>query len=1166
MNPSPDASAPIVDRHAFRFLPTGTIVGLVVGVVTVVAFGLVSYRALSESAATADRLSRTQDVIERLQVLLSDLKDAETGQRGYLLTGRDDYLTPYTTARTTVPRDLDALRLLIVDNALQKKRLEAVTPLIDAKLDELQETIALRQAGNLAGALAIVQSDRGRVAMDRIRAGLGQIQSTENFLLSGREAEWQAAERASFIITLAGVAILLGLLAAATWLLARAYRDRETEAWMRAGQSGLAARMLGDRQIDALGQRIVAYLSRRLGAVVASIHADDGDGVMRALAGFGTAAGHDVESAPPGVRPPDAPGLVEQVLRDREPLVVRALPDGYLPVRSGVGSGSPRELLIVPAIAHDEVIAVLEFGFLRPVAPEDRELLGRVAPTIAIAFRAARAALRIQNLLEETQGQTEELQAQQEELRVNNEELEEQGRALKASQAQLEGQQAELEQTNSQLEEQAQILESQKDVLVESQRGLAEKAAELERSNQYKSEFLANMSHELRTPLNSTLILAKLLADNKNGNLTPEQVKFADTISSAGNDLLTLINDILDLSKIESGKVELDIADVTVARIVEPLVKVFEQTAKQKQLVLKATIEPGTAQQVETDAQRVGQILKNLLSNALKFTAKGEVALRVYAPAPDAIAFAVADSGIGIPEHQQDIIFEAFRQADGSTHRRYGGTGLGLSISRDLARLLGGDIAVSSTAGRGSVFTLTLPTRAAANAPSAEAARPAPTDMPAARPTPSSASPVPPPTAAAAANAAPGLAEVAADDRDKLSPTARAILVIEDDLRFAAILQELAHELGFQCIVTHSAGEGLAAATRYLPSAILLDMQLPDHSGLGVLDQLKQNPKTRHIPVHIASASDHQVAARALGAVGYDLKPVKREQLVEALEGLRERLAQKLRRVLVVEDDERQLDSIRELLQSEDVEIVGSANAADALARLRATTFDCMVMDLNLPDLSGYELLERMSQQEDVPFPPVIVYTGRMLTRDEEQRLRRYSKSIIIKDARSPERLLDEVTLFLHQVEEKLPAERQRMLREVRNRDASLEGRRILVVEDDVRNVFALTSVLEPKGATIDIARNGIEALERLALGARDPAKAIDLVLMDIMMPEMDGYTAMREIRKQPALKKLPIIALTAKAMRDDQEKCLAAGANDYVAKPLDVEKLLSLIRVWMPK
>jgi CheY-like chemotaxis protein len=404
------------------------------------------------------------------------------------------------------------------------------------------------------------------------------------------------------------------------------------------------------------------------------------------------------------------------------------------------------------------------------------------------------------------------------------------------------------------------------------------------------------------------------------------------------------------------------------------------------------------------------------------------------------------------------------------------------------------------------------------------------------------------------------------DDRSQLVPGRRAILVIEDDPRFAAILRDMAHEMHFQCVVCTSAGEGVAAAARYLPSAIVLDMNLPDYSGLGVLDQLKRNPATRHIPVHVVSVADYVHEALELGAIGYALKPVKREQLVDALAKLEAKVSQGLHRVLVVEDDARQRESLRHLLGNTDVQIVAVANAAQALEQLGATTFDCMVLDLHLPDLSGYELLERMAEQDGVSFPPVIVYTGRQLGRDEEQRLRRFSRSIIIKDARSPERLLDEVTLFLHQVESQLPAESQRLLKQVRDRDRALEGRTILVVEDDVRNIFALSSVLEPKGARIQIARNGREALEALDQAGAPGTPAVDLVLMDIMMPEMDGYTAMREIRKRVDGKKLPIIALTAKAMRDDQEKCLSAGANDYIAKPLDVEKLLSLVRVWMPK
>jgi CheY-like chemotaxis protein/two-component sensor histidine kinase len=685
------------------------------------------------------------------------------------------------------------------------------------------------------------------------------------------------------------------------------------------------------------------------------------------------------------------------------------------------------------------------------------------------------------------------------------------------------------------------------------------------------------MSHELRTPLNSSLILARLLADNKEGNLTPKQVSFAETICSAGNDLLALINDVLDLSKIEAGKVEVTPETVSLSRLLDGLVKTFQATAREKRLAFTLTVEPGTDDRIETDPQRLAQILRNLLSNALKFTDQGEVSLRVFPGADGTIAFAVRDTGIGIAEHQQSVIFEAFRQADGSTHRKYGGTGLGLSISRDLARLLGGDISMRSVVGEGSVFTLTLPVVYAGSA----ALHPAPDQAAAASSPQDAGSPAPPardlrsreprvPAPPAAewrpSDVRPLKPTAIEDDRDRLRPDARCLLVIEDDPRFAKILRDLAHERGFQCVVTHSAGDGLSAAAIYRPSAILLDINLPDHSGLGVLDHLKHHSDTRHIPVHVLSVADYTREALERGAVGYALKPVKREQLVDAFRNLEARLSQSLRRVLVVEDDERQRESIRELLENADVQITGVRNAGDALAQLRAVTFDCVVMDLNLPDLSGYELLETMARQDAVSFPPVIVYTGRSLTRDEEHGLRRFSKSIIIKDARSPERLLDEVTLFLHQMEDRLPIERQRMLKTARSREAALEDRRILVVEDDVRNIFALSSVLEPKGATVEIARNGREAIDALTRGLIDPAAAIDLVLMDIMMPEMDGLTAMRAIRKRAEWKKLPIIALTAKAMKDDQERCLDAGANDYIAKPLDVEKLLSLVRVWMPK
>jgi CheY-like chemotaxis protein/CHASE3 domain sensor protein len=1181
-------------------LPPGPLTGFAVAVVAIAVIALSTYRALDSRERAAEGVKHTLEVIQQLEGLLSGLKDAETGQRGFLLTGDEKYLEPYTNATAALPGNVTALRRLMADDTEQQQRLDSLQGLVANKMQEIAETVAIRRSGDPAEAIAMIRSDRGLAVMTRIRALVSELDADERALLVSRQTDWDNAVSMSTFITVGGSALLLLLVGASAVMASRDYRARETAAWIRSGQTGLSTTLQGEQRLDTLGDHVLQFLAGHLDAQVGAVYIPDGDGQFRRVAGYALPVGSQDGSGKDAdalmLRPGD--GLLGQAAKERRTLHVTDVPDGYLPVTSSLGRGKPAQLLIAPATVDGVVQAVVELGFFDKVTAAERELMDRASEILGAAVRGSKDRTRLEELLEETQRQAEELQTQQEELRVNNEELEEQGSALKESQAQMEAQQTELEQTNAQLEEQAQLLEARNDELSRIQLALNERAGDLERANQYKSEFLANMSHELRTPLNSSLILSKLLADNKDGNLTAEQVKFAQTITTAGNDLLALINDILDLSRIEAGKIDLAVEPVSISRIVDQLIKGVQPVAEQKKLKLGVAIEPGAPDTIETDAQRVGQVMKNLLSNALKFTERGEVALRVFSSDNTSVSFAVRDTGIGIADHQREIIFEAFHQGDGSTHRKYGGTGLGLSISRDLARLLGGDITVQSTLGEGSVFTLTLPlvytgalvepagaahqqegSSATATATATTPAtagegsssvtvqgsplRPARPARPSTGTDLSRSSVVGSGSGAAAAHIAPAEIE---DDRDHLTADTRRLLVVEDDVPFAAILRDLARELGFQCIVTHSANDGVTAALAYRPSAVLLDINLPDHSGLGVLDQLKRNPETRHVPVHILSVEDYSQEALARGAIGYALKPVKREQLVDAFQLLESKLSQGLRRVLVVEDDERQRESIRQLLEIGDVQIVAVENAGDALGQLAAQTFDCMVMDLNLPDLSGYELLEQMAGQEDVAFPPVIVYTGRSLTRDEEQRLRRFSKSIIIKDARSPERLLDEVTLFLHQVESTLPAERQRMLQHARHRESALEGRRILVVEDDARNIFALSSVLEPKGATVEIARNGREALDVLTRQGGQAGQAIDLVLMDIMMPEMDGLTAMREIRKRPEWKKLPIIALTAKAMRDDQLKCLAAGANDYIAKPLDVEKLLSLVRVWMPK
>ena len=921
--------------------------------------------------------------------------------------------------------------------------------------------------------------------------------------------------------------------------------------WLQAGQVRLAENMSGEQRLDELGANLLRFLAEYLGAQAGAVFIRDGDGFRR-HATYGVPADGRM---PDHVRPGD--GLLGQAVKDGRGFLLHEVPEDYLYFGSGLGQAKPRHLLIAPVRVEGEIHAVLELGFIGAAGERHVEFLESVSESAAIAIRSAKFRIRLQELLEETQQQAEELQAQSEELRTANEELERQSLSLQDSQSRLEMQQAELEQTNAHLEEQAQALESQRDDLSRAQSALQGQARDLEQASRYKSEFLANMSHELRTPLNSLLIMARLLADNRDGNLSSDQIRYAETIETSGNDLLLLIDDILDISKIEAGKVELQARRVGIVQIAGKVKAAFEAAALQKGLTLRTEILPDTPDALETDPQRLEQVLKNFLSNGIKFTEKGGVVLSIGPAADGRLTFSVRDTGVGIPVEQQQAVFEAFRQADGTISRKYGGTGLGLSISRELARLLGGEIRLESAVDQGSTFSLLLPPAydAALVRPKAEA------------PPPAISSPlIQPPADNGASAAGPRRQEDIEDDREHLSGDGRAILIVEDDVAFARILCDLAHEMGFQCLFAKTADEGVLMARQYLPNAVILDMGLPDHTGMSVLDRLKRDVRTRHIPVHVVSVSDYTHMALSYGAVGYALKPVKREELIRVLEGLEARFAQRLRRVLVVDDDASQLESLRLLLASRDVETVAARTGGECLGKLAAETFDCVVLDLNLPDASGFEVLEKLSVDEAVSFPPVIVYTGRDLSADEELRLRRYSKSIIIKGAKSPERLLDEVTLFLHQVVAELPEKHQKMLAKSLNRDEALEGRHILVVEDDVRNVYALTSLFEAHGVTVRIARNGLEALRALDELPEKGARPIDLVLMDVMMPEMDGLTATREIRNRPQWKDLPIISLTAKAMAHDHEQCIAAGANDYLAKPLDIDKLLSLVRVWMPR
>ncbi|QBL40693.1 response regulator [Stenotrophomonas sp. ASS1] len=927
----------------------------------------------------------------------------------------------------------------------------------------------------------------------------------------------------------------------------QARRDAMRALWLQEAENAVAMSLRGDLGPEQIAEAAATSLGAQLQADVAAVYRLEG-GRLQLTGGLALPSGMPASLAL-------QEGVAGQVARDERIRHLHGGDDAVLELQTSLGRLPVRERILAPISSDGAVVGIIELGRTR-AGEQDRldiELLERCAETIGMALRASLLRAQLVVLLEESQRQGEELQAQQEELRVANEELEEQSRSLLQSQSHLEEQQAELEQSNVQLEERTHELEAQKQALLVAQSQLVRNSNELAATSRYKSEFLANMSHELRTPLNSSLILAKLLADNKDGTLTEEQVKYARAILSSNNDLLALINDILDLSRIEAGHVELADEVVVTDSVLQRLRETFEPMARQKGLALQIEADALAPSQLVVDSQRLQQILKNLLANAVKFTEHGKVSLHVRAGGQGRIRFEVCDSGIGIAREQLQVIFEAFRQADGSTRRRYGGTGLGLSISRDLAERMGGSIQVDSEPGRGSCFILELPLQ---GAPVSE-----PGEVPAAAsiaPAPQPAPPIAARTAVAptVASVAPATASVA-DDRSRRQRAGRLILAVEDDATFAEALVALAHELDFDCVVAGTAEEALTLASELRPNGILLDIGLPDVSGLSVLERLKRNPDTRHIPVHVVSAMDRSQVARELGAIGFAIKPTTRERLVTAIEQLEQTSQRDVRRLLIVEDDSELRHNLELLLGRDQLQIVAVGTLAGALEQLSTVTFDCMVMDLSLPDGSGYDLLEHMAGNDDVGFPPVIVYTGRALGREEEQRLRRYSKSIIIKGARSPERLLDEVTLFLHSVEASLPTDQQRLLREARRRDTVLDGRTVLLAEDDVRNIFALSSVLEPLGVTLEIARNGQEAVDRLA------EREVDLVLMDIMMPEKDGLAAMREIRAQRHLQDLPIIALTAKAMPDDRERCLQAGANDYIAKPIDVDKLVSLCRVW---
>ena len=935
--------------------------------------------------------------------------------------------------------------------------------------------------------------------------------------------------------------------------------------WLKTNLAKFTRMMQGQKNLNTVSQMILSELAPVVGAKHGVFYINDMSNETPVLRLASTYAFRERKHLNREFLPGE--GLVGQAAVEKQRILLTNAPDDYVQINSGLGEAKPLQIIILPIVFEGQVLAVMELAAFTPFTETYQSLLDQLTESIGVVLNTIQANMRTEELLVQSQSLAEELQSQQEELTETNKRLEQQAKSLQASEELLKQQQEELQQSNEELEEKARLLQAQnaeverKNTEVEeAKQQLEEKARQLSLTSKYKSEFLANMSHELRTPLNSLLILAKLLSDNPDGNLNDKQIDFAKTIHASGVDLLTLINDILDLSKIESGMMSLNLSDLSFEELRDLMERNFRQVAQDKDLAFDVDLSQSLPKSLHTDPMRLQQILKNLLGNAFKFTGTGGVTLKMEQVAagwthghetldraPSVIAFSVTDTGVGIAEDKQKIIFEAFQQADASTTRKYGGTGLGLSISREIARLLGGEIRVESEPGIGSTFTLYVP----ASYVSPRVGQAPPPVAPVSAKT--GEAPVPPQESLVI------IEEQVPDDRDTIEKGDRTVLIIEDDVNFAKIMLELAHDKGFKVLVATRGESGLQLARRFVPDAITLDIALPDMEGWTVLDRLKHEKVTRHIPVHIISADEESSRGMRLGAFAHLEKPVTKDALDEAFAKIRGFVERPNKSLLVVEDNESQRGAIVELIGDPDVEITAVGSGQEALDALRTRHFDCMVLDLGLPDMSGFEFIERMKNDLDINDIPIVVYTGRELTRKEESELKRIAEAIIVKDVRSPERLLDETALFLHRVEANLPADKRQILEQLHESDPVLAGKTALVVDDDMRNIYALTSLLERHKMKVRYAESGAEGIEVLN---RTPG--IDVVLMDVMMPEMDGYEATRRIREREEYKNLPIIALTAKAMKGDREKCMEAGASDYITKPIDAQQLVSLLRVWL--
>ncbi len=1141
--------------------------GFAASIVLVFVVGFLSYNSIKQLEDDNQWVNHTQQVIHNSTDLLQHMIDAETGMRGFGATNKPIFLDPYKAALPQINISLDSLGHLISDNPIEVKRVDSLKKLVNTQLNILKTNIEIRP---IRGLDFMVQNDmflRGKGNMDSIRMITGNVINEENRLLAIRKERSHKQATTAIIIIVAGSLIFLLIIITLYLYIRRTFeeqkrieaqilqsndqleivlKENEAKNWLLTGTGRLSELVQGEQSEQEMAAKIIAEACEYGHAKTGTFYLfNEAENRLDFTSAY---AFHNLDAIKKQVKMGE--GWLGQAAQNAKTQVIKAAVNPGMALESSLLQQALTEVYVVPFFFDKKLKGVIEFGFQHTPDAATQDYLKLIADIVGIAINTAQARSIMHDLFEEVQQQAEELSAQQEELRTTNEDLVRKTEMLQASEEELRVQQEELRTTNAELEEKASLLEEKNQTIEEARRSISIQMKQLETTGKYKSEFLANMSHELRTPLNSILVLARILKDNKPANLSEDQIKYASVIFNAGNDLLTLINDILDLSKIESGKLEMVNEKTKVAEILKDMESLFAEVAAGKKIKYSTQQDDNVPEHILTDKVRTEQVIKNLLSNAFKFTPENGI-ITINATLRDSgknVAISIKDSGIGIPYDKQQLIFEAFQQADGSTSRKYGGTGLGLSISRELASLLGGRIELKSTPGEGSEFTLILPVEGAVTMNhGAEGEVPVMADLIAEVDEPQFVLSHP----LTIANIAKGRTEP-------------LVVIVEDDKNFASILQDYAKQHGYKAILVHDGDQAFAAIHENLPDAVILDIMLPGKDGWQIIKQLKDNADTANIPVHLMSAGDAASnKVRSSGAISFLKKPINTEMLDKLFQDMVAKSGSTFKNILLIEDHKMQSHALKELMEKQGITVDQAYDGESAFKMVNDNEYQCVILDLNLPDISGLDLLDKIKENERFAELPVIVNTAMELDKTSVNRLMQYANAMVVKNSKSSERLIDEVNLFLNKINS-LAGQPVKAAAPVKAKSYSgdrtmLKNKKILIVDDDMRNIFALSSALQTYDMRVEIANDGQEALNKL-----EDTEGIDMVLMDIMMPVMDGYEAMRQIRKQQKYAKLPVIALTAKAMKEDREKCIDAGANDYITKPVDIDRLLALMQVWL--